>query len=77
MKYLVKTLKRQLAMSREVTPALLLSSILIDQHQNKRFVSQKLFGGSRLQTLLFGWREPTTGNTSVFEGYYYHIEKIV
>ena len=36
MKNLVKTLKRHIAMSRGVTPALLLSSILIGQQQNKK-----------------------------------------
>ena len=68
-KILSKSKTHQLARSRRDTQAFLLSSILIGRQQNKRFLTQKLFGSSGLQTLFFGWREATTGNVSVFAGY--------
>ena len=49
--------------SRRVTQVLLLSYILIGQQQNKRFMSQKMFGCSGLKTLLYRWRAATTRNT--------------
>ena len=39
---------------------------LIGQHHNKKFTSRKSFCCSGSQTLLFGGREATTGNTSAF-----------